>query len=95
MKSSTLQRELSHELAGLPALSSEKLKHRWVTLYGTEPPSRISEDLLRRAVAYRIQERALGGLKASTRRMLERVAEGSLRSTSATPACKLRPGAPF
>lgn len=93
MKSSPLQHELSHELAGLPALSSEQLKQRWVTLYGTEPPSRISEDLLRRAVAYRTQERAFGGLKASTRRMLERVAEDSLRSTSAMPAGKLRPGA--
>ena len=85
--------ELAHELAGLPALSLTQLKQRWVTLYGTEPPSRISEDLLRRAVAYCIQERALGGLKASTRRMLERLAGGSLRSTSAAPAFRLRPGA--
>ena len=53
--------ELSGELASLPALDPERLKERWRTLYGTEPPPRISEDLLRRAVAYRLQERALSG----------------------------------
>ena len=63
------------ELASLPALGPERLKERWRTLYGTEPPPRISEDLLRRAIAYRLQERALGGLKPSTRRLLQRVAE--------------------
>ena len=43
-------------------------------LYGTEPPPRISRDLLTRAVAYRIQEEALGGLRPSTRRLLAKVA---------------------
>jgi hypothetical protein len=46
--------ELSSELASLPALGPERLKERWRTLYGSEPPPRISEDLLRRAVAYRL-----------------------------------------
>jgi hypothetical protein len=71
------------------------LKERWRTLYGTEPPPRISEDLLRRAIAYRLQERSLGGLKPSTRRLLRRVAEEARprHSTSATPAPRLRPGA--
>ena len=74
--------ELSHELAGIPALGAEKLREWWWTLYGTEPPPRISEDLLRRAIAYRLQERALGGLKLSTRRLLQRVAEDARRSRS-------------
>ena len=50
------------------------LKERWRALYGTEPPRRISRDLLMRALAYRIQEQALGGLKPSTRRLLAKVA---------------------
>jgi hypothetical protein len=71
------------------------LRERWRTLYGTEPPRRISEDLLRRAIAYRLQERALGGLKPSTRRLLQRVAEDARprRSTSAKPVPRLRAGA--
>jgi hypothetical protein len=85
--------ELSGELAGLPALGPERLKEQWRTLYGTEPPPRISEDLLRRAIAYRLQERALGGLKPSTRRLLLRVARDARRSRPATPVRKITPGA--
>ena len=87
--------ELSSELAGLPALGPERLKERWRTLCGTEPPPRISEDLLRRAVAYWLQERALGGLKPSTRRLLQRVAEDARPhcSSSAMLRRKLSPGA--
>ncbi len=86
---------LSEEVAGLPALSPERLKERWRTLYGVEPPPRISKDLLRRAIAYRLQETALGGLKPATRRLLQRVAEDGRprRATSATPARRLGPGA--
>src|SRR5262249_33997270 len=85
--------ELSDELARLPALGAEQLKDRWRALYETEPPPRISEDLLRRAVAYRIQERTLGSLKPSTSRLLQRIAEDARRSQSSTAAAKLRPGA--
>jgi hypothetical protein len=38
-----------------------------------QPPHRISRELLTRAVAYRIQEQARGGLKPSTRRLLVRL----------------------
>jgi hypothetical protein len=50
------------------------LKERWRVLYGSEPPRRISRDLLLRALAYLIQERALGGLKPSMSRLLAKVA---------------------
>ena len=63
-------------------------------LYGTEPPPRISRDLLTRAVAYRIQEEALGGLKPSTRRLLAKVtADASARRPiQIMPAPTLTPG---
>jgi len=67
---------LGRELTTLSALSVEHLKNRWRSLYGTEPPRAISRELLTRAIAYRLQERAFGGLKPSTRRLLERIAEG-------------------
>ncbi len=87
--------EVYGELASLRALDPERLKEQWRILYGTEPPPRISEDLLRRAIAYRLQERALGGLKPSMRRLLQRVAEDARprRSTPTPPARRLRPGA--
>jgi hypothetical protein len=67
--------QLQHELASLSALSVKHLKDRWRSVYGTEPPRRVSRELLTRALAYRLQERALGGLKRATRRLLERIGE--------------------
>jgi hypothetical protein len=87
---------LAAELASLPTLSSERLKERWRTLYSTEPPPRISRDLLTRAVAYQLQVRAFGGLSSSTRRLLERVAahgQGRKSNTATAQTRKLRPGA--
>ena len=65
---------ISRELASLRSLPIKELKQRWRSLYDSGPPLRISRELLTRAVAYRIQEQALGGLKPSTRRLLERLA---------------------
>jgi hypothetical protein len=61
-------------LAGLRSCSIGELKQQWRALYNSEPPHRVSRELLIRAVAYRIQEEAFGGLGPSTRRLLERLA---------------------
>src|ERR1700730_13528969 len=66
--------QLSAEIAALLSETTFQLRERRKALYGTEPPPRISRDLMQRAVAYRIQERLLGGLSVSTRRLLERIA---------------------
>ena len=66
---------LARELASLPQLDTSVLKDRWRKLYGTEPPHRFSHRLLAYAVAYRMQEKALGSLRPATRRLLTRVAE--------------------
>jgi hypothetical protein len=50
---------LVREIAGLGQATPADLKKRWRVLYRTEPPRRISRDLLIRALAYRIQERTL------------------------------------
>ena len=67
--------ELSREIAVLFDLSVNELKDRWRSVYGTEPPPRSSRKLLVSAIAYRMQERAFGGLKPPLRRLLERVCE--------------------
>ena len=75
-KVSDKEREkLSAEIAGLESLDLNQLRVRWKLLYEIEAPPHLSRDWLRRAVAYRLQENALGGLKPATRRLLERVAE--------------------
>jgi hypothetical protein len=78
MKRKQLQFEAASsekELGALGGLDSKALKQRWRVLYRTAPPPRISSSLLYQALAYRLQEKALGGLKSSARRLLDRVAE--------------------
>jgi hypothetical protein len=65
---------ISQRLARLKSASITELKQQWRALYGSEAPHRISRELLTRAVAYRIQEQAYGGLKPSTQRLLIRLA---------------------
>jgi hypothetical protein len=67
--------KLSAEIARLESLNLAQLRSQWKLLYEIEAPPHLSRDWLRRAVAYRIQENALGSLKPATRRLLERVAE--------------------
>ena len=64
---------ISRRLASLESSPIKVLKQQWLALYGSEPPHRVSRELLTRAVAYRIQEQARGGLKPSTRRLLVRL----------------------
>ena len=48
-------------LASLRSSSVAELKQQWRALYNSEPPHRISRELLTRAVAYRIQEKSAEG----------------------------------
>jgi Protein of unknown function (DUF2924)/Recombinase len=85
---------LASEIATLTEATPADLKSRWRVLYGAEPPPRMSRDLLTRAIAYRIQEKALGGLKPSTRRLVAKVAANASarRPIQVTPAPTLTPG---
>jgi Protein of unknown function (DUF2924) len=66
---------LSAEIAGLLKAYPKDLRERWKTLYGKGPSGHIGRSFLIRAIAYRLQEKAFGGLKPSTRRLLAGVAE--------------------
>jgi hypothetical protein len=87
-------RSLTDELAELRGLDPTALKQRWRVLYRTEAPAHIGQSLLLQAVAYRLQERVLGGLKSSTRRLLERAAEDNVdrRPPTEAPAARITPG---
>jgi DUF2924 family protein len=79
--------ELGTALAGLARASRDRLAEHWVEYFGAAAPPRTSRSLLIRAVAYKMQERALGGLSASTRRLLSSDAPPPARRSRA-----LRPG---
>jgi hypothetical protein len=78
-------KNLADELAELGGVDPTALRQRWRVLYRTEAPVRVGQALLLQAVAYRLQERVLGGLKPSTRRLLERTAEDSFHRADRPP----------
>jgi hypothetical protein len=87
--------DLVAELQALPALKYEDLRQRFLTLYDTQPPPRLGRALLLRAIAYRLQKIALGGLSPSLRRLLlTRVARESTDGTAGARAAsrKATPG---
>ena len=62
-------------LARLPELDLGELRQQWRILYKAEASPHLNLDLLVRAVAYRMQEVALGGLRSGRRRQLHQIAQ--------------------
>ena len=84
---------LASDLARLPHLARAVLVEQWRSYYNTEPPAKISNQLLVRALAYRMQELALGGLKPATQRFLMKTAEdASLGQPTGMPPQAIKPG---
>ncbi len=75
------------QLDSLPNLNRRELKGLWRDSYGSDPPEKISDLLMRQAIAHRLQVKHLGGLDFSTRRALKRVLE-----ESSSPHAELRQG---
>ena len=60
------QKDASREaLSRLPKLDIHELREEWRRLYKADVSPHLSRELLIRAVAYRMQEIALGGLRRS------------------------------
>ena len=81
-------------LARLPVLPLEDLRAEWRRLYGAQAPRRISRDLLIRAVAHRIQERAFGELRPELQRRLRQIARDVKErgEVAIAPLPRLKPG---
>ena len=62
--------DLARDVRNLSTLGVKALKDKWLALYGVEPPRQISRAFMLRALAYRMQEKSLGGLNPATRRLL-------------------------
>jgi hypothetical protein len=81
-------------LARLPKLDLGELRQQWRGLYKTEASRHLSRELLVRAVAYRMQELALGGLRPEPQRQLRRIAREFKETGEATIRARpeLKPG---
>ncbi len=84
----------NERLAAIKDLSLDELRTEWRRLYRSPPP-RLSLDLMRRAIAYRIQEKAIGGLSPASRRSLKQLTAQLASSGRVTtePRQAARPGA--
>jgi hypothetical protein len=80
--------KLASQLERLHALNSAELRARWQTLFGAEPPPKLRSSLLLQGIAYRLQERAFGGLKPATVRWLERIADDATARRQVAPILK-------
>ena len=84
---------LASDLARLPSLDRAALTAAWQTAYGAEPPRNISQPLMLRALVYRMQAQALGGLKPSTQRYLTKITEDANAACAvAMPVTQAKPG---
>ncbi len=69
-------KEASREaLSRLPKLDIRELREEWHRLYKADASPNLSRELLIRAVAYRMQEVVLGGLRAEPQRQLRQIAQ--------------------
>src|ERR1700723_609311 len=82
-RSPALDREtLAGEIAGVSRLGTDELRERWKAICGKAPSREIGRSFLTRAICYRLQERAYGGLKPSTHRLLTRAIEETASASS-------------
>ena len=72
--------DVEAELDRLPSMPIVELRARWRGLFKSEPPKAFGPDLLRRSIAYRIQEVAYGGLDRATTRLLQQL-KAQMRKT--------------
>jgi hypothetical protein len=81
-------------LARLPKLDLGELRQQWRAFYKAEASPHLSRELLVRAVAYRMQEVALGGLRPGRQRQLRQIAQQLKQAGEATTRARpeLKPG---
>jgi hypothetical protein len=83
---------ITEALSHLPTLDLSELRELWCQLYKTETSPRLSRELLVRAVAYRMQEVASGGLRLELQRQLRQIGL-ELQQTGRLRICpQLKPG---
>jgi hypothetical protein len=76
------------ELARLATLSSAELREMWERVTGSAVP-KVSPKLLRLALGYELQARALGGLSRKSQQQLAQLAAARTRTSAAQPGMRL------
>ncbi len=78
---------LDAEIDRIAALSIVEVRKTWRQVHGSDAPSGLTKDLMARALTYKLQEQALGGLSRSVARTLR-----ELGKTDAEPRRQVKAG---
>jgi hypothetical protein len=86
---------LVSEIAALKNKTHDDLRFAWRRAYRSHPPKFLSRDLLELGIAWKLQERAFGGLSATVKRQLAELAHAIETKTDIAKSRRvsLRPGA--
>ena len=86
--------ETKRELAQIAQSPIAVLRARWRAVFRCDPPPAFGPDLLRRSLAYKLQEDVYGGLSATTRRELDRLVAQIEKNPSARLSLprRIKPG---
>ena len=85
---------LDDKLAALPQMSRKDLQALWTKLFDKPPNASLRREILVPILAYRLQERSMGGLKPSTEKRLREFAQSG-SSRSQTFLLRPKPGTRF
>src|SRR5579862_1244741 len=85
-----METDITKHIANLPSFSRQQLMDLWLRLYGRAAPPGIRRELMIPFLAYRIQEKAYGGLESRTRSELRRVAT-NIKKSAASPELRVQP----
>ncbi|WP_197706335.1 DUF2924 domain-containing protein [Magnetospirillum sp. 15-1] len=78
--------------ASLPDRSRDALKQFWQKLFHQDPPHKLGRKLMLLAIAYKLQERASGGLKSSVSRRIALAGEAIAAGKAPAPVTTVKPG---
>lgn len=68
--------EIAVQIDEIQSLNKDQLRQRWEVMFKKPVPEALTKDLLARMIAYRIQEKAFGGLNRETEKILESYVRG-------------------
>ena len=87
LRYSTDPATIEAEVAHLRSLAPDALRRRWRVMFGRTSPAGLSNNLMRRMIAWRLQERVFGGLDRESLRFL-----ADLARHASSPRRRLKPG---
>jgi hypothetical protein len=94
MKSDELDDRVEAEVERVSTLRIVELRALWRAKFKSEPPMAFGPDLLRRSIAYKIQEEAYGGLDRATSRLHRQLMAQYAKTNGGRPVLprRIKPG---